>query len=225
MFVIPKHLHAIWVGPPLPEIYAEFMAGWRDLHPDWEFTLWGQDKPLPPMINQALYEQTDRFCPGPEGGQFRSDVARLEILYRFGGVYIDTDFECRKPLDPLLDDVECFVAWVTDEWLNNAIMGSVPGHPFVKRLIDNMPANVEAARKGSRPNRMTGPRYLTPLWRAHPEGVTVFPKEYFYEIIWTELERLTEPPHPAEYARHYWGNRHRHLGLTLPRAPRVLPSP
>ena len=33
----------------------------------------------------------------------RSDILRLELLWREGGVYVDTDFECLRSIEPLLD--------------------------------------------------------------------------------------------------------------------------
>ena len=35
---------------------------------------------------------------------FVSDVARLDIVYKHGGIYLDTDIECVGKLDLLLND-------------------------------------------------------------------------------------------------------------------------
>lgn len=210
--MIPKTLHAIWVGPPMPLVFAEFMAGWQRLHPDWEFTLWGQGQPLPPLVNQDLYDRAEEICPGLEG-QLRSDIARLEILHRFGGVYIDTDFECLKPIDGLLEGVGCFVGRVTDRWLNNAIMGAAPGHPFIDRLLNGIPASIKR-HPGKAPRVVSGPQYMTRIWQQHPEGVTVYPESYFYPYLWDELHRGRER-FPDAYGCHHWGNRRRERGRTL----------
>lgn len=45
-------------------------------------------------------------------------------------------------------------------------MGSVPGHPFIGRLIEGIPENVRR-NEGQRPNRLTGPQYFTRQWRDH----------------------------------------------------------
>lgn len=197
----------------MPTAFAEFAAGWQRLHPDWEYHLWGDDD-LPPLRNRDLYDRAGELCPGL-AGQLRADIVRYELLEQFGGVWVDTDFECLRPIDGLLDGAGCFAAWVTNEWLNNAIMGAEPGHPFITRLIDGLPASI-AERPGEAPRVVSGPQYLTRQWRGDGDGVTLFGKETFYEVLWSELGRLGEPPHPGEFARHYWGNRHRERGLTVP---------
>jgi mannosyltransferase OCH1-like enzyme len=32
----------------------------------------------------------------------KTDILRFEILYQFGGLHKDTDFECLKPIDDLI---------------------------------------------------------------------------------------------------------------------------
>ena len=195
----------------MPARYREFAAGWRRLHPGWEYRLWG-DGDLPPLRNRDLYDRADELCPGLEG-QLRSDIVRYELLYQFGGVWVDVDFECFKAIDGLLPGVSCFAAWVTGEWLNNAIMGAEPGHPFIGRLIEGLPASI-AERPGEAPRVVSGPQYLTRQWRERGEGVTVFPKETFYPYLWSELER-SGGRFPRAFAVHHWGNRRRERGRPL----------
>lgn len=206
-----KCFHQFWVGPPMPEAFREFANGWQRLHPDWKYQLWDEST-LPPLRNQDLYDHAAELCPGLEG-QLRSDIVRYELLYQFGGVWIDTDFECLKPIDDLLDGVRCFVARVTPKWLNNAIMGADPGHPFIGRLIDGLPASI-AAHPGKAPRVVSGPQYLTKQWREDGEGVTVFAKEMFFPYLWSELSRGKER-FPDAWAIHHWHNRRRERGRPL----------
>ena len=212
--MIPERLHAIWVGSPLPTQFQQFMEGWQRLHPAWAFQMWGEAELASlDMVNRDIYDRADELCPGLSG-QLRSDVARLEILYRYGGVYIDTDFECLKPIDDLLEGVDCFAAWVVPgQWLNNAIMGAAPIHPFIGRLIDEMPARI-AAYPGQAPRVVSGPQYMTAVWKEHPEGVTLFEKPLFYPYLWSELGRGHER-FPGAYGVHHWGNRRRERGKEL----------
>jgi hypothetical protein len=189
----------------MPAAFGKFAAGWRRLHPDWEYRLWGGGD-LPPLRNQDLYDRAAELCPGLDG-QLRSDIVRYELLYQHGGVWVDTDFECIKPIDGLLTGVDCFAAWVTDQWLNNAIMGSVPGHPFIGRLIDGLPDSL-AAFAGEAPRVVSGPQYLTRQWRKDHGGLTVFAKDLFYPYLWSELDRGAER-FAAAYGVHHWGNRRR----------------
>ena len=58
---------------------------------------------MPPLRNQDLFDAAEHPAQ-------RADLARFEILLRFGGVYVDTDFEALAPIQARLEDVECFVA-------------------------------------------------------------------------------------------------------------------
>ena len=213
MTVIPHIFHQFWTGPPMPDAYRRFAEGWQEKHPGWEVILWGEEHELPALRNQELYDRAKELCPN-HVGQLRSDIVRLELLELFGGVWIDVDFRCQKCIEPLLDSVQCFVAWVTDEWLNNAIMGSVPGHPFIGRLIDGMAKSI-AERPGQPPRRVSGPQYLTRVWRRQPDAtVKLFDRGLFYPYRWDELDREGED-FPDAYAVHVWNNQRREHGRTL----------
>jgi mannosyltransferase OCH1-like enzyme len=197
---IPRLFHSIWVGDPMPDHLREYVASWTRVHPGWEHKVWG-DADLDWLQNQELYDFAEAITK--HHGQFRADVARYEILHRYGGVYVDCDFEAVVPIDDLLMGVDCFAAWETDDvWVNNAILGSVPGHPLLRDLIDGLPANVKAHR-GQRPNITSGPQYLTPLARRH--GITVYPSAAFYPYRWDELDRAGHA-FPDAYAVHHWDN-------------------
>ena len=92
---IPKIIHQVWLGSPFPEKYSYFQSTWQTFHPDWEYILW-TEKEIEEfgLVNQAAYDESTNY------GQ-KSDIARYEILYRMGGLYVDTDFECFKNFDIL----------------------------------------------------------------------------------------------------------------------------
>ena len=208
--MIPRLLHFVWVGPPMPDTFAHYIAGWRSLHPDWTVKVWGDDD-LTWLTNQALYDRAG-IVAGDHAGQLRSDIARYEILHRHGGVYVDCDMEPRRPIDDLLD-AELFAAWETDDvWVNNAVMGSRPGHPLLAEMIQALPASVIRHRR-KRPNHMTGPRFLTPLIRDRAD-VTLLPSATFYPYRWDELDRRHDD-HGDAYAVHHWNNAHRRAGLNV----------
>lgn len=200
--MIPKIFHRIWVGGPMPDHLADYGATWEKHHPGWEHRLWTDDN-MPALRNQHLYDQAETIAPN-NVGQFRADIARYELLGAHGGVYIDCDFECLRPIDELLDGVSCFAAWEeTGRWVNNAIMGCTLGHTLMSTLVARLPRNVKL-RRGARPNILSGPQFLTPLIAGH--GVTVFDKDLFYPYLWNELERGDEQ-FPDAYAVHHWNNR------------------
>jgi inositol phosphorylceramide mannosyltransferase catalytic subunit len=209
---IPPVLHQIWVGPdPLPDAYAAYGETWRSHHPGWEYRLWTDDN-LPAMRNRDLYDRADELTPAHNIGQFRADVLRYELLWSFGGVYVDVDFECLASIEHLLDGVDAFAAWeVQDRWIANGLMGAEPGHPFIDRLITGLEASAEHHR-GQRPNIAVGPQYLTQQYRRQTDGLTVLPARLFYPYLYSDIGTPREHgPWPGALAVHHWANRRRTL--------------
>jgi mannosyltransferase OCH1-like enzyme len=58
--VIPKTLHRIWVGGPMPEHYREYGRRWEELHPGWSFRLWtNEDFTNGWLENQDLFDRAE----------------------------------------------------------------------------------------------------------------------------------------------------------------------
>lgn len=213
--MIPRRLHAIWLGGDLPHFAQRFLAGWQELHPGWEFRLWTSPDELE-MRHAGYVERAERYVPREDrasASQFISDLMRYEILERFGGVYVDCDMECKRPIDELLG-AECFAAWeVQDMWVGNAILGAEPGALFVQRLLEMVPNSIERHRR-KRPNQSTGPRFVTEQYRGHEDELTVLPQAWMYPVPWSSFERSTEE-HPGAWTVHHWSNQRRRAGLPL----------
>jgi mannosyltransferase OCH1-like enzyme len=64
---------------------------------------------------------------------------RYEILYRHGGVYVDIDFECLKPLKELVENFDFFSCLIPEtDVVANGIIGSIPGHPILRDCINRI---------------------------------------------------------------------------------------
>lgn len=68
----------------------------------------------------------------------RSNVLRYLLLHHYGGVYLDLDMRCRRPLD-FLREQEFITPPANPTGVNNAFIVSVKGHPFWQHLIDHLP--------------------------------------------------------------------------------------
>lgn len=181
------------------------MGTWREHH-DWEYRFWHSGN-LPPLQNQELYDRASEISPNaPE--QFQSDVARYEILYLYGGVWVDADFVCQRPIDDLMKPP--IWAGQVAQVLNNAIIGAEPEHPLMFDLIAKLPANASRHPQGAGNTVKSGPQFFTPIARRH--GITEYPARYFYPFTWEQLDRDDED-FPDAYAVHRWGNARRKSGL------------
>ena len=108
MLLIPRVFHRIWLGrQPMPAEFEAFGATWLQHHPGWKMKLWTEAN-LPPLVNRWAFQQA-RTLAG------RSDVARYEILFRCGGIYVDTDFECLRNLERLIDNVASLLGRTIDK--------------------------------------------------------------------------------------------------------------
>ena len=189
---IPRVLHRIWLGPDeMPSSAQTFGQGWAACHPDWEQRLW-RDDDLPEL-----------GIPDEAIGRARNpvelaDLARFHVVARHGGVYVDTDFECLRPLDPLLRGVDAFAAFQLPGSVATGLIGATPGHPAFRRAAELAATTVGRAPLPSG----TGPPFFTHLLWDFPE-VTLFPPELFYPYLWSEPERRSERFSHA-YAVHHW---------------------
>jgi inositol phosphorylceramide mannosyltransferase catalytic subunit len=168
--MIPRIFHQVWVGPePLPEEYRAYQQTWLKHNPGWELRVWTDDNLLPDFVRPEVYEVLRQPAE-------RSDMLIFEVLHRFGGVYVDTDFECLRSIEGLLEGVEIFCAYSHDDRLNNAIMGSVQAHPLMERgLLELRPRTTY----GRVDKYGTGPFFVTELFVGRPE-VTLFQRDLFY---------------------------------------------
>src|SRR4030081_3347555 len=85
---------------------AEIVERARTLHPQWEIRIWGD--PTPAMLAHGFL--LHRYWSRARSGAQLADLLRLDILYKFGGIYVDSDLKLHKPLDEIGKEFDFFVA-------------------------------------------------------------------------------------------------------------------
>src|SRR5690606_35906261 len=197
------------VGPPLPDHLAASIATWRQHHPDWEHVMWG-DRDLTWLRHRDLYDHAPGLVPSDAVGQFRADIARYEILERHGGLYVDCDTRALRPVDEALEGHAAFAALEDSHWVGNTYLAAEAHHPALVALVDGLERSVHR-HAGQRPNRMTGPRYLTPSWRAH--GCHTDPTAGWYPYSYRHVRQGRIPTVPADaWAAHDWDHTRQLMG-------------
>jgi mannosyltransferase OCH1-like enzyme len=171
----------------MPPEYEGYRESWRRHHPEWEMRLWTDDSLPDDFVRPEAYERLRNPAE-------RSDIIRLEVLFRFGGVYVDTDVECLRPIDPLVgEDVDFFAGYVLPGRVQNAVSAAEAGHPVLERALRELRPVTEYGVQTAL-LRGTGPEFLTALLRDYPE-VTIYPPEVFYPP--------TDAARREAYAVHY----------------------
>lgn len=205
MLTIPKLVHRIWLDDPMPAAFRRFGDRWRELHPRWEVKDWTSRSEIEALDLPAreVRLRAKTVLPG-DWRRFEADVLRLELLHEFGGLYVDTDVEPLLPMDALLDGRSCVVARSPQadsrgyHAITNCVMAAVPGHPWIRALLDGLPRAIETnGRKHLA--RMIGPWHLD---RIHAAGdwpdVRV--------LKWLDMDL---------WLIHYWNNRLRKRGVGI----------
>ncbi|MBP3505373.1 MAG: hypothetical protein J6K43_03115 [Lachnospiraceae bacterium] len=129
--LIPKRIHYCWFsGNPMPDYLKKCIDSWYRFCPDYEIIRWDEsnyDVEKNPYMKQAYETKKWGFVP---------DVARLDILYEHGGIYLDTDVELVKSLDDLLYQ---YAFAGVEKWGNinmGGCSGAIPKHPIIKKMLD-----------------------------------------------------------------------------------------
>lgn len=188
--MIPRLFHRV-VPTEVPDLFEAWWKRLGDLHPGWELRTWRD--PLDPDD----FELSGLWNRCTAGAQL-AGLVRLEVVWRYGGIYLDMDFEPLRSFEPLLSH-ELFIGTEDGTVLTDAVFGAEPHHPGLREAID-------AFHDGfwSRNPSVTGPLHTTAHLSGRPD-VTVIAKDRFYPYLWTEPERAGQT-FPDAYAVHRWNH-------------------
>jgi mannosyltransferase OCH1-like enzyme len=177
--IIPKLIHQVWLGGSLPEKYLNLVHSWQELHPDWTYKLWTDDDINSfELFNRKLFDAMDNLGA-------KSDIFRYEIIYRYGGLYVDTDFQCVRSFNDFLH-LNFFSgggpAKVPHTF--NGLFGAKPYHPILKTIIDVL-SKTKLAKEDdfTQIMKLTGPDFFSKVVLDHIskyEKIVVFPENFFY---------------------------------------------
>jgi len=116
---------------------------------------------------------TNKYWHLCKSGAHIADLVRLEALWNFGGIYLDSDVELYKPLDDFLID-RPWMAREDDFWIGNAVIGAPPQSPEILQLIN---ATID---KLVADDFVHGPTIATEYW-TNNKNVKIFSSETFFQ--------------------------------------------
>lgn len=199
LYMIPKIIHYCWFGDqPKSEATLECIESWRDAAPDFEIKEWNElNFPLEHLpFASRMYDQ--------KKWAFVVDQVRLDILYKEGGFYLDTDMLLLQSLEPLTYHA-CVLGEEADGVISAGMIGAEKGHPFIaacKKFYDENPAQL-----------ITIPRVLSEAYAqyADKESLTIYPPKTFYPFDSAHIKEFRGqdlgPDVIGVHLWHYsWGN-------------------
>lgn len=196
---IPKIIHQIWIGPH--KCPMKFINTFREKNPDFEHILWNEQE----IQNRGFkMECVNAFNSAPEWCG-RCDILRWELLWNYGGIFLDADSVCLEPFDKWMLEKNGFAAYENETTRAGLVavgtMGFPPKHPLCRAAIDFILNN---DIRNKRSWMTTGPVLLTNLLNTgkYPD-FTVFPSFYFIPRHFTGD---TYHGHKKVYAFQYWGS-------------------
>lgn len=128
--MIPKIIHYCWFGGnPIPEKDRKCIESWKKFCPDYEIRQWDETN-YDVTKNKYMYDAY-RF----KKWGFVPDYARLDIVYTYGGIYLDTDVEIVRGFDDLLKN-DAFMGFEGGKNVNPGLgFGAEKGHKGIYNII------------------------------------------------------------------------------------------
>ena len=213
--LIPKIIHQIWIGDQSKRP-SVLMETWKANHPDWSYMLWTEAE----ISELGLYNQA-KFQSHPMLSG-KADIARYEILFKFGGFFIDADSISIKPLDDLLNN-DFVTVYESEknrkELVANGYFGCKPKNRVMFDMINEV-RKLDVSRMMQRHAwETTGPLPFTVVLKKHSANILssksfipVHFEDKDYERI--PISDLTEEhiqkikqSYPNSYSYQFWGSK------------------
>ncbi|GAB4840615.1 hypothetical protein Ancab_021386 [Ancistrocladus abbreviatus] len=134
-----------------------------------------------------------------------SNLLRLAVLYKYGGIYLDTDFIVVKELSGLQNSIGAqSMDPRTGKWtrLNNAALIFDKGHPLLLKFIEEFVGSFNGNKWG-----YNGPYLVSRVVQRVAENrkghynFTILPPAAFYPVDWTRISGLFERPKNSAHKR------------------------
>lgn len=148
--MIPKIIHYCWFGgKPLPRLASKCILSWKKYLPDYEIKEWNEtnfDVNAIPFTAEAYKAKKYAFV---------SDYVRFYVLYKYGGLYFDTDVEIINSMNDIIANgpfMGCEKNGNSTQIASVAPglgLGAVPLMPIYKEILDEYEKRAFTNSKGT----------------------------------------------------------------------------
>lgn len=209
---IPKIIHQMWFSGQVPEKYVAWQETWKKNHPDWQYILWTKEKiEALDMINKDKFMSAKNIAT-------KADIARYEVLYKFGGLYVDLDMECIYPMTIFHHCCDLYAScYHHGQVIEICAIGSKPGNSILKAVLEKLRLSNPGVTAMMSIMFNTGPQAFTKWFLQNidkcNDRCVIFPASYLLPLPYTERFKEANINHPGvqkwikpeSYCIHYWG--------------------
>jgi hypothetical protein len=190
---IPKKIAQTWFSETLSDELKYATETIKKQNPDYEYVLFSDEMCKSFIQNhfeQRVLDAWNSLIPGA----FKADLWRLCYLYIEGGVYIDIKTIARRPISSIISPSSelLFTKDQYDYDIYNGVIGSIPGHPFIKFALNRIVDQIIVRDMGKNELDITGPKALGRafnVWSDRDEHSLYNFKECTYPISWLYLNK------------------------------------
>lgn len=206
---VPRKIHMVWIGSVLPEKYWSGPYSFSLLNPGFRVHLWLDHLPPHNMPNPANLQVEDitleewaseDLLEASTNWAMRTDILRMEIVQRYGGIYVDVDAVAKRPFGPVFS--RSFLTLRTAGWIKNSPLFRVLDKNDPPRAgLENSPLGFPAGSPflsfWMAALRENFPHHSATLFRTGPvllkETVLQFPEQDVFSFIsWDYLGRNSD---------------------------------
>lgn len=210
--MIPKILHYCWLGgKEKPVEIQKYMESWKKYAPDFEIKEWNEEN-FP--FDEIKSEYIDQAVSMGKWA-FVTDVMRLYVLQKYGGVYFDTDVELLRPLDSLLDN-SSFIGFESDYTLCTAVIGACQDQRWLEELLNIYRKRCFVDERGKL-DTIPNSQFIYQYFHKNcglevkkdifllQNGLKVYPNEYFSPLNYSTMKiNITENTYTVHHYSGAW---------------------
>ena len=170
-------LHLTWVGDDSRRP-NNCIQTWIDQNPTWTVKVWGNaDLEQQEWVNaRHIKEMWNRELNGV------ADLMRWKILYNEGGIVVDADSVCVRPLDDWILEADAIACWENEitrpRLIGCNMIGAVPQNPFIGQIIQDLHQLPTVIHDMAW--KTVGPLCITQAYfKYRYTGLTILPSHFF----------------------------------------------
>jgi mannosyltransferase OCH1-like enzyme len=181
---IPKIIHYCWFGPkPMPELELKCIESWQLFLPRYKLMFWNEE-----TFNINQHEFAKQAYENKYYA-FVSDLVRTQVLFEYGGIYLDTDLEVFSGFEKLIMNDEVILGFENKSFIGTAMMASIPNH---KIFLDfaNYYRDLSFISKKGDVQITANPSILAEILKQYDivfngkeqfaSGIHIYSRDYFY---------------------------------------------